>query len=269
MRNDRGYALIVALAAVAAFAYLAFQVLTVNEGALATAKARADRGRLTAAADSAIMIAVHGLGQDDFADRWTVDGAPRQLDFDGVELTVAVEDERAKAPLAGLNEAQARILFEGGGASGERLAALVEEFDSWRDQSLSAHPAGLPAAADAPHRFRSVGELMALQDMDISLYGRIAPSVTVFFEPGGHFEPEFATPLALATMQAPGARAAAQDPFSFERPAEQIVADDHLAGRTLSVHVLARDQNGGEARRTAVVELTGDKTEPYWVRYVE
>jgi general secretion pathway protein K len=266
MRRERddGYALVAAVTAVAAFAYIAFQVLAAGQGSVAQVAARADHARLISAADAGVMIAIHGLAQEDPGVRWPIDGSSRSLDFDGVDLTVAVQDERAKAPLAGLNDAQARVLFQGAGASGQRLDSLVGEFRDWRDQGLAN-----AASGSGQSRFRSIGELMALGDMDLDLYGRIVPSVTVFFEPGDHFDPRYASPLAVSVMRALADPSAADTPFTQEQPALQTAPDSHLQGRTLSVHVVARDDRGGEARRTAIVELTGARDQPYWIRYAE
>ena len=271
VRQDRGYALIVALMAVAAFAYVSFQVLAANEGALSETSAAADRARLIAAADAAVLIAIHGLSEDDPSARWGARGEPRHLDFNGVDLTVSVEDERGKVPLAGLDDNQARALFAGAGASGGQLDALVSEFADWRDQWRASEAAGAPAASQI-HRFRALGELMMLKDMSLDLYDQILPSVTVFFEPGATLDADNATPLALATMQATaGATPSPTNgaPFASEHPSLDTAPDARLTGHTLSIHVTARDQNGATARRLAMVGLTGFRTEPVWVRYVE
>ena len=271
VRQDRGYALIVALLAVMAFAYVAFQVLAANEGALAGISATAEHARLTAAADAAVTIAIHGLGEADPSARWAADGEPRHIDFNGVDLIVSVDDERRKAPLAGLDDNQARVLFAGAGASSAQLDALVAEFGDWRDQARASERPGAPSASEI-HRFRALGELMMLKDMSLDLYGRIVPAVTVYYEPGATFEAERASPLALATMQAMAGAAPAltiAGPLAIEPPSLDTAPDDRVTGRTLSVHVTARDQDGSMARRVAVVGLTGAKTEPVWVRYVE
>jgi type II secretory pathway component PulK len=259
MRTDRGYALVAALAAAAVFSYLTFQALAADEGVRATVAARSERAHLEAAAEAGVMIAVHGLGEAGFENRWRIDGTARHADFGDVELAIAVEDERAKAPLSGLNDNQARVLFEGAGASGDRLEALVAEFHDWRSAG---------AAPDTPRRqVDAAGELMTLKDMDLALYRRIAPSVTVYLQAGETFEPRYATPLALAVMQALGKGPGVALPAAS--PALALGTDDHLDGHTLSVHVLARDREGGEVRRTAVVEMTGDAAEPYWLRAQE
>jgi hypothetical protein len=120
---------------------------------------------------------------------------------------------------------------------------------------------------------RSVGELAALPDMTPAIYARVAPVVTVFPEMTAGFDTTNASPLAIATMQALGGETAGsvdiQNQFAGERPALQIAPDDHLFGRTLTVRVSARDQTGARTSRMAIVELTGGKARPFWIRYVE
>jgi len=271
VRQDRGYALIVALMAVMAFAYVAFQVLAANEGALAGTSANAERARLTAAADAAVTIAIHGLGETDSSARWTADGEPRHVDFDGVDLIVSVDDEQRKAPLAGLDDNQARALFSGAGAAGAQLDALIAEFSDWREQARASEEAGASSTTEI-HRFRALGELMMLKDMSPDLYQSILPAVTVYYEPGQTFDAEHASPLALATMQAMSGASPSlltAGPLASEHPSLDTARADNITGHTLTVHVTARDQNGATAQRLAVVGLSGSKTEPVWVRYVE
>jgi len=275
---ERGYALVAAVTAVAAFAYIAFQVLAQDQGAVAEVRGRIEQAKLAAASDAGIMIAIHGLADDDPSERWSIDGRMRRVDFDGVDLAVSVEDERGKAPLGGLSDGQSRALFEGAGASGGRLEALVDEYRDW-----VAHGAGQPfqgadsSGAKAPRLqsqpFGATSDLLQLQDMDASLYARIAPAVTTFFEQGGPFDPAYASPLAIQTMSAQGGRGPeeilAGSGFANERPDEDIAQDSHLVGRTLTVRVWAQGQDGARAHRMAIVELTGSKATPYWIRYAE
>ncbi len=277
--RDDGYALLAAVTAVAAFAYLAFQVLAANQGAVALVAGRMQQARLAAAAEAGLALAVHGLAADDRGARWSIDGRPRRLQFDGVDLTITVEDERGKAPLGSLNDGQARALFAGAGATGERLDALVGEFRDWQTEdttapdatrSLLAPPPG-PPVRHGP--FRTVGELGGLKDLDPATFARIAPAVTVFFEESGPFIPEHASLLARATMSAD----VVQDPeaLAADTPAaagsldQDLAPDDHFIGRTLTIRVVARDRDGARTHRTEIIEMTGDRARPYWVRYLE
>jgi hypothetical protein len=61
---------------------------------------------------------------------------------------------------------------------------------------------------------------------------------------------------------------AAEKSDENETPEETIV-DDNLVGRTLTLTVVARDRNKARTDREAIIELTGAKPAPYWVRYVE
>jgi hypothetical protein len=269
---------VAAVTAMAAFAYIAFQVLAADRGGLAIVGARIRQARLAAAADAGISLGLHGLAEDNPSNRWSIDGRARHVDFDGVDLAIVAEDERGKAPLAGLNDAQARALFAGAGADGARLDALVAEFRDWQteDDRVRNGPPTAAELAAPPIRhgpIATVGELAGLKDMDPSLLARIAPVVTVFFEESGPFEPRNAKPLAIAAMSAQSgvdaAAAATQPDINSQNPDEEITPDDHLVGRTITLRVTARDPDGAQTHRMAIVELTGDKARPYWIRYVE
>jgi len=261
--------------AVAVFAYIAFQVLAAGQGGASLVDGEVQKAKLAAAADAGISLALHGLAADDRAFRWSIDGRARQFDFGGTNLTIVVEDERGKAPLAGLNDSQARALFQGAGASGDRLDALVSEFRQWQTEDSEVHDPPLPSP-ETPIRhgpFATVGELAGLKDMDPVLLARIAPAVTVFFEENGPFEARNATPLAIAAMAAEAGDSPEaldnQAQIASERPDEEIAVDDHLSGRTLTVRVTAQARDGARTHRMAIVELTGDKEHPYYIRYVE
>ncbi len=277
--RDNGYALVAAVTAVAAFAYLAFQVLAADQGGIALASGRMQQAKLSAAADAGLSLAVHGLAAEDRGLRWSIDGGARRLEFNGVDLTVTVEDERGKAPLAGLNDGQARALFAVAGAPRDKLDALVLEFRDWQSEDTTAPSANddilgvTPGPAGRHGPFRTVGELAALKDMDLATFNRIAPAVTTLFEENGGFEPRHATPLAKAAMSgqelASADQLANETGLDNERVAEDIAPDDRYVGRTLTVRVVARDRDGAQTHRMQIVELTGDRAHPFWVRYAE
>jgi len=277
-RRDGGYALVAAVTSVLAFAYIAFQVLAADEGGIGAVSARIEQAKLSAAADAGIVLAVQAMADSDRGARWSLDGRPHQMDFAGDELTIVLEDERGKAPLAGLNDAQARALFAGAGATGDRLDALVTEFRDWKsDADAMANASAAPSESPVRHgQFRTIGELAGLKDMDPAMLARIAPAVTVFFEENGPFLPDHASPLAVATMNADIEETSSSTllssgsaNFTAGRPAEELAGEDNLQGRTVTVRVTARDPDGAKTHRMAIIELTGDSHQPYWVRYAE
>ena len=281
----------------------AVTVLNLNGELADKYPARVEQARLSAAADAGMMMAIHGIGQEDASQRWAINGHPRETVFGGVDLLITVVDERGKAPLDGLNPAQSRALFEGAGASGDRLDALVNElrdFQSADDDDDTNTPVKTDAQdlAAAPIRkggFRTVGDLMALKDMDADLYSLIAPAVTVFFEESGPFERGHASPLAAATMRATEDESPEEqqlDQSDDDQKPTETIEDENMIGRTVTVSVIARGPNGAQTHRSAIVELTGSgakdadaslsnsnsnsnsgssgkPTSPYWIRYVE
>jgi len=273
-RREGGYALVAAVTSVAAFAYIAFQVLAADEGGIGAVAARVEQAKLSAAADGGIDLAVHALANPDRGARWSLDGRPHQVEFADDVLTIVLEDERGKAPLGALNDAQVRALFAGAGATGDRLDALVTEFRDWQLQEDTVGNAPVLSAGQWVRHgpIRTLGELAGLKDMDPALLARIAPAVTVFFEENGPFLPEHATPLAQATMTADIdiQQGSARGPdAAFQRPTEELAPEDNLEGHTVTVRVTARSRSGAQTQRMAIIELTGDPQRSYWVRYVE
>ena len=296
-RREHGFAMVAAVAAVAAFGFISFEVLAADRGVIAGVSARVEQARLSAAADAGVMMAIHGISQEDASQRWAIDGRPREVVFRGVDLVITIVDERGKAPLDGLNPAQSRALFQGAGATADRLDALVDElrdFQSADDDDDTNTPAKTNAQdlAAAPLRhggFRTVGDLMALKDMDADLYSHIAPAVTVFFEESGPFERGHASPLAASTMRATENESPEEqqlDQTDDQNPTETI-EDENMIGRSVTVSVVARGPYGAQTHRSAIVELTGSGSRnadgslvggdtangkahvPYWIRYVE
>jgi general secretion pathway protein K len=289
-KREHGFAMVAAVAAVGAFAFISFEVLAADRGVISSVSASVEQARLSAAADAGMMMAIHGIAQEDQSQRWTLDGHTREVAFRGVDLSITVQDERGKAPLDGLNPAQSRALFQGAGATDDRLDALVDELRDFQsaddDDSTTTTPPpaqgqGLAAAPIRHGGFRTVGDLMVLKDMDANLYSRIAPAVTVFFEESGPFERGHASALAAATMRASEDESPEEEQLDQQsedaKPAEAI-EDENLIGRTLTINVIAHGPNGAQTHRMAIVELTGSnnphpnekvQSAPYWIRYAE
>jgi type II secretory pathway component PulK len=118
----------------------------------------------------------------------------------------------------------------------------------------------------------TVNELAALPDMTPTIFAQVAPVTTVFPETTGAFNTGHASPLARAAMS--GDTSSTPDELinqaaiDSQRPDEDL-ADDNLVGDTMTIRVLARDHTGARVRRMEIIELTGDRSQPYWVRYTE
>jgi general secretion pathway protein K len=257
--DERGFALVAALGALAAFAFIAFTVLAADRGNLAMIGAMKERARLSAAADAGLALGIAGVA----GGRWPIDGSRRRIAFDGMTLVIGIEDERGKIRLNDLDEAEARRMFEAAGAQGGDLDMLVDAFLDWRDPDDDARAEGAEAAdyppGSPPPRngaLRSVSELGSIRGMTPALLGRIAPAATVYFGESGGFSPATASPFARAVM---GGKAAATDPSR---------APD-LRARPLTVRVTVDHGREGHLERATVVEFPHGPGRDWKIRFRE
>ena len=278
-RGDSGYAMIAAIVAVAAFGFISFQVLAQDRGVLAQVRGEAEQAKLTAACNAGLMEAIHGLADPDLTQRWGIDGRPRMTSFNGYGLTITVEDERGKIPLNGIIMEEVRQLFQFAGASGNQLDTLVDSFEDWEDVDNTARPHGAELADYArfgykPRNagFHTIEELHMIKGMTDDLYNRIAPAVTVFFGESGGFSESTSQVLALEVLGEMGPNSIQvvqrQQQLAGNAAMPATLAKANLIGRTLTVRVEAR-QGGAYMKRNAIIELTGNPADPYWMRYLD
>lgn len=259
--SDRGYALLAALAALALFACIAFVSLAASRGTIAEVGGLVEQARLAAAADAGLALAVNGLSIEDRTRRWPIDGRARAAAFEGMRLTILIEDERGKVPLDSIDEGQARRMFAAAGAPDDRAESLAAAFVAWRD--------GAAASGAAAAAFRTIEELRGLPGMDDALYRRLAGAVTIGAGARGAFSERTAQPLALAVMVEGGGGAPAdierRRELAGQRTALDIADDVSLIGHPLTVRVLVDDGGAGRLGRATVIEFV---TQSAWrIRY--
>ena len=280
MRRENGYAMIAAVTGMAAFAFVAFEVLAIHRGAIASIRGQLEAAQLEAAANAGLSAAVYGLSLQDTSQRWSIDSRPRTMRFGDTTLTIVVEDEHGKIPINRINEDQVRQMFRAAGVQGDRLKELVDTFQDWQDEDDDPRPHG----AEAPDYvslgikprnddFATVGELALIKGMDLSLYNKLAPSLTVFFGESGAFSVEDAQPLALAVLSDTDENSPdvieRQREMAGEKPVFDTAPAVNLIGRPLTIRVSARDSSGGLYQCSVIIELTGVKGNPYWVRFID
>jgi general secretion pathway protein K len=274
---DHGYAIVAAVGALAVFAAIAYAVLASDRGALAELRGEYAQARLEAAADAGLAKAIEGLGVSDVTRRWPIDGRARTLVFEGVTLTVVVEDERGKVPLSDLSATQLRRLFAGAGANDDRVRALVDAFEDLIDPSsdprrhaaqLAQYRArGISPKAGVP---ATVDELARLNGMDPAVFAKIRHVLTPYFGASGPFTPDTASPLAIDVMSEGSENGPEalerQRALNGDRPALEIAQETSMAGHAVTVAVRAEDSQGGLFERRTVVEFSGASTPAYYIR---
>lgn len=278
--RDAGFAMVMAVVAAGLFAYMALLFLQTERGDISMSQARMQRTRLANAADAGVMLALHGLGLEDRARRWSIDGTPRRLTFDGIELTIVVEDERGKVPLNRAAPDVLRRLLAGAGVPETAKNSLSDALLDWIDSDDAMRPEGAEAkqyralGSDIIPRngkVRSVDELLHVRGMTPELLAHIAPAISIHFGEYGAFSEKTASPLALMAMQAASENSVqvqtrARDTVAGNRPALEIADDVSLRGRPLTIRVDARIPDIAAFTRTAVVEFTRSPAQPFWVR---
>ncbi|QGP80470.1 general secretion pathway protein GspK [Sphingobium sp. CAP-1] len=277
--EEKGFALVAALIALALFAGIAFAMMATEKGNLAGTAAHNEQAHLAAAADAGVVIAAAHLSHQDMgASPWRIDGRPYRTDLNGITLTIRIEDERGKIRLNDLSEVQARLMFEGAGVGGRRLDELTDAFLDWTDADDESRPYGAEAADYARLGYqprngalRSVGELALIRGMDRAIYDRIAPAATVFFGGAGGFDPANAHPLAMAVMLETGMGSPdvieRQRAIAGQRTTLEQGAAPALAGRPLTIRVLAEDGQGGRLDRATIIEFPDATLKRWDIRY--
>lgn len=271
--------MLAAILGIAAFSYIGFEVLAEGRGVVSEVQAENERAKLTAACNAGIEIAVANLASKDRKQQWPIDGVTRTIKFDDVTLSIAVDDERGKLPLNGVNEDQIRQLFSAAGVAGPRLDTLVDSFEDWLDPDDDRRPHGAETAdylsqGYKPRNggFHTVSELRLIQGMDDDLYSRVAPTVTTFFGESGGFSESTSQILALEALSEVGPASPEvierEQELAGQKASPVIANPPLLTGRTLTVRVKA-SRAGAEIQRSAIVELTGYPADPVWMRYLD
>ena len=168
--------MLAAMLSAACFALVATQVVSTSRSAVQGANVEIVRAQLESAADAGVALALDGLSNDDANARWGIDSRPRNEEFNGVGLTIAVEDERGKIPINLITPTQAHTMFERAGAEPAEVDQLVKSFLDARDPSRVA-----PSRSDSAFGggFTAVSDLAQVPGLTAVLFAAIAPSTTV------------------------------------------------------------------------------------------
>lgn len=226
----------------------------------------AEAARQDAIAEAALNLAVLALLDRRDRNRLRVDGVPQTLNFDGVEISVAIRDEVGRIDL---NHADAPILaglFRAAGERAEEADKFADRILDWRDADNLARLNGAEAPAyreagasvtprDAP--FQTVEELKNVLGMTPELFRGIEPAVTIY-SGKSIVDPRVAVPLVQKALRGNIAHAAAS-PSSGP-----VHATGSLNGHAFLITIGFKIRNR-HVLREAVIRLTGDPSKPYWL----
>lgn len=276
--GEAGYALVAAVASIAAFAGIALILQTSTGSSIATARAELARARAQAAADAGIAMAIQQLLSTDPSSRWGLDDRTRRLDFDNARVAIRIEDERGKVPINLIEEEQVRVLLAGVGLHDEALDIATDSLLDWRDDDDDQRPNGAEAGYYRVHGVAarngpllSVEELADVRGFDRETIARLKPLVTVNFG-SGPFNAAHALPLAIRVMtlgQDPVSEIEREREIAGQRTALEAGAGESIVGVPITILSDVTLPDGSHARRSALIELTGAAERPYVVRVYE
>jgi general secretion pathway protein K len=263
-------ALISVLWGVGLLAAITLSFLSAGSTSYHLARNAVDAAQTDAAAEAAINRGVLALLDPRPETRWRTDGVPRAIDFDGVRMTVLIQDELGRIDLNNADGSLLIGLFQSVGLKAEAASALVDKILDWRDASNLKR---LNGAKDPEYRaaglayrprsgpFQRVDELKLVMDMTPELFRRVEPAVTVY-SGRPSIDPQVAPPealLALPTMDAPKVAA-----LVGSRTGQPLVTSVPLIGRAFTI-TIDIDRPAGVQHREAVVRLTDHPQQVFWL----
>jgi len=236
-----------------------------------------DQAALNALVEAGVNAAVDGLLDPKPERRWRADGRRYQLEFDGTQIGLRVQDELGRIDLNQTDEAMLNGLLRSAGLDAQVAASMTDKILDWRTATTLKHLNGAKdrdyAAREAVHHprngpFQSVDELLLVMGMTPAIFARIAPALTV--HSGRQFvDPQFAPREVLRAMpgttaQSAEAIVAARDGADARSGGLEGNPMTALRGRAFTIRTefpYASRMVVGEV----AVRLTENPQQPYWV----
>ncbi len=229
-------------------------------------------------AEAAVVRAVLALIDTRPEERWRVDGVPQEFLFDGVKITISIQDELGKVDLNMAREDILRNMFHATVRNQGVADGLTDRVLDWRSPGElkrinGATPSDYKAAgypyAPRSGPFQSVDELRLVMEMTPALFGTIEPVVTIYSR-RPTIDPQTAPKLALIAAlggdeQAADAAISARDAGASGRTRPGTLDPGMgLGGRAFTIDVKVALDTHTYAHQ-AVIRLTGDPARPYWI----
>jgi general secretion pathway protein K len=291
-RGERGWALISVLWTMAMLTMMAAATQELTNTSVRTERRALTRAHLDADLDAAAMRAILALDDTRQPNRWRIDGYPYPFSFDGVQMTVSVQDEDGKFDLNEADDDTLEPLFESVGVDARTATVLADRIVEWRTEPTSDDAHTLHGGTDADYAaaglpwrprhgdFQSVSELNLVLGMTPALYARVRPALTVYSR--NDTPDENLAPLLVLNALYPGnpgqvnqiwashAGVMSQSSMAGQNTSAGAIVDagDDLGGRTFEIDVDAI-HNGRRETRRVVFLITGDSTRPYLVEHWE
>ncbi|MGH6889360.1 MAG: general secretion pathway protein GspK [Rhizomicrobium sp.] len=295
-RRERGWALISVLWTTAMLGMMAAATQELTLTSVRAERRALTRAHLNDDLDAATVRAILALDDARANNRWRVDGVPYPVAYDGVNMTVSIQDEDGKFDLNDADADTLSPLFESVGVDLNTATVLADRIVEWRTDKTSDDAHTLHGGTDADYAaaglpwrprhndFQSVSEVQLVLGMTPTLYEKIRPALTVYSRDDSPDE-DLAPRLVLNALypgnpgQVDKILAAHAGPLSQSdlntddsdddsASGAYVTPDDDASGRSFEIDVAA-DYKGRHVVRRTVVLMTGDSTNPYLVQHWE
>ena len=190
-------ALVSVLWGVALLSVIATSLLAAGNVSYRLARNGVELSQNDAIADAGINRAILALLDPRPDKRWRVDGATQSFAFNGIPMSLAIQDELGRIDLNYADGSLLAALFRSAGLEAGPASSLVDKVLDWRDPNPSHR---LNGAKQNDYReagslyqprngpFQSVDELKLVMGVTLELFKRVEPALTVysgrqFFDP--------------------------------------------------------------------------------------
>jgi general secretion pathway protein K len=280
--GERGLALVSVLWALSILSLIAAVVLSSSSLSYRLQHNNWAQAEARSLADAILNRAVLALMDTRPEMRWRVDGVPRDIAFNGVNARVTIEDELGKIDLNTAGGDLIRRLFQAADLPSGVTDNMADKVLDWRESDGLKRLHGADEAdyqnahlsyGPRGRAFQSVGELRLVLGMTEELFARIEPAITVYSQ-RPTIDLQNASPLALRSLsgldeqkanEIVAARTENSSSISNRAlPAGVMDPLVPLAGRAFSIKIEIQ-KGGHRIVEKAVIRLTGDPKNPYWL----
>lgn len=209
--------------------------------------------------------------------RWRVDGTPQLFEFEGVQMSISIQDELGKIDLNQAEPSLLANLLQSAGLDAVAAGNLADKIVDWRTavplKRLNGAKEQDYRAVGGSYRprngpFQSVDELLLVMDMPPALFERIAPALTVY---SGRplFDPQVAPREALQAL--PGMTSQNVEATLASRTDQQLAMDSTIGNRLTALRGRAFTIRttfpyaGRPVLQEATVRITENPNQPFWV----
>ncbi|HEX4159791.1 MAG TPA: hypothetical protein VHY79_15100 [Rhizomicrobium sp.] len=294
-RRERGWALISVLWTTAMLGMMAAATQDLTVTSVRTERRALTRAHLDEDLEAATVRAVLALDDARPGSRCRIDSQPFPFTYDGVAMTITVQDEDGKYDLNQADDDTLAPLFQSVGVDQKTANILSDRIVEWRTEANSDDTHTLHGGTDADYAaaglpwrprhddFQSISELRLVLGMTPQIYERVRSSLTVYSRndsPDEDVAPRYVlnalypgNPGQIDKIMGQHAGTFAQadvdtSDTTGDSSGATISSGTDLSGRSFEIDVEV-NYNGRHQIRRTVILMTGDTTRPYLVEHWE